>query len=127
LTIGGADLVVDGPPPPNAADFIVRGIRALWKGAVVQEAGTAEAIPIRDFEFPVKAPVEILVYRDQAIQRSWEAQGAQEDNDGAMVHVIVSPTSTTVVVDRLDSALASSIREILRALRCNPVVHRRAA
>lgn len=125
--IGGADLVIDGPTWPEDADFVVRSLRSLWPDAVLQGVNERAARSIRSIRFPVGTPAEVLIYRDPDSFVSWDTHGATEDNQDALVHLIVSPKSVTVVVDRHDSPLADAIREVLRAVQRNRVVLPKAA
>lgn len=120
-------MVLEGPTSSDDADFLVRGIRSLWRSALIQPATAYATVPIHAFNYPVTTPVELLIYRDAASLASWQADGATDDNQDSMVHVIVSDRSITLVVDRHDSSLADAVRGILDALRRNRLQSRRAA
>jgi hypothetical protein len=96
--IGGSDIVIEGATRADDADFIVRGLRSLWSNALIQPVTDLGAVPIRAFKFPIVAPVELLIYRDAESYASWQTDGATDSNQDAMVHVIVSRRSVTIVV-----------------------------
>lgn len=120
--IGGADIVLQGPTKDHDTDLLVRGIRSEWSNAMIQRADGDKAISIRDFHFPATGPAELIVYRDRASYQSWSSEGATATNQDAMIHLIVSGDSVTLVVDRSDSALARLARELLDSLRTNRIV-----
>ena len=85
------------------------------------------AVRIRNFHFPIVGQAELIVYRDNTSFESWQSEGATADNQEAMIHVVVSGDSVTLVVDRVDSPLAELARELLESLRPNRIVLRTAA
>ncbi|MGK3967046.1 hypothetical protein WMF38_23095 [Sorangium sp. So ce118] len=120
--IGGADIVLYGQTKAHDTDLLVRGIRTEWPDAIIQHADDENGVPIREFRFPVIGPVELIVYRDNASYQSWMSKGAAVDNQDTMIHLIVADDSVTLVVDRSDSALADTARELLVALRPNRII-----
>ncbi len=125
--IGGADLVLRGRTRAHDTDILVRGIRSEWPDAMIQHADEGDAAPIRSFRLPVSGPAELIVYRDRSSYQSWRDHGATMDNQDAMLHVIVSDDSVTLVVDRPASALAKVACDLLDALRANRIVLLQAA
>lgn len=124
--IGGADIVLHGQTKAHDADLLVRGIRSEWPRAVIQRADEENGTPIRALRFPILGPTELIVYRDDASYQSWRSEGATADNQDAMIHIIVDDDSVTLVVDRIDSALADIARDLLEALRPNRIILRAA-
>lgn len=120
--IGGADVVLYGQTKTHDTDLLVRGIRSQWPGGVIQRADEDKVVSMRDFHFPVNGPAELIVYRDRASYQSWSSEGATAVNQDAMIHLIVSDDSVTLVVDRPDSALAGLARELLDSVRLNRIV-----
>ena len=120
--IGGADIILTGRTKPQDADLLVRGIRSEWPNALIQGVDEPRATSILDFHFPVVGAVELIVYRDISSYLSWDAHGATEDNQDAMIHMIVTADSVTLVVDHEGSALAGLARELLGSLRPNRIV-----
>lgn len=120
--IGGADIVLHGQTKAHDTDLLVRSIRREWPSAVIQRADEDEAIPIRNFRFPIIGSAELIVYRDSGSHQSWTSNGATADNQDTMIHLIVSDDSVTFVVDRPDSVLADLARELLESLRLNRIV-----
>lgn len=120
--IGGADLVLHGRTKAHDTDILVRSIRSEWPDAMAQRADEADAVPIRNFHFPVLGPTELIVYRDRASYQSWRDHGATADNQDAMLLIIVSDDAVTVVVDHPRSALAELAWDLLGSLRPNRIV-----
>ena len=120
--IGGTDIVLHGRTKSHDTDLLVRGIRSEWPSAVIQRANEDEAVPIRDFHFPIIGSAELIVYRDRASHQSWASNGATANNQDTMIHLIVSDDSVTLVVDRPDSALANLARQLLESLRPNRII-----
>lgn len=119
--IGGADIVLFGQTMPQDADLILRSIRTEWPSAMVQEADSSAAVPFSQIRFPIVGPHEFIVYRDIDSFQSWQASGATPDNQDAMLHIIITRESITIVADRSDSALASLAREILASVSRNRI------
>ena len=117
--IGGADIVLNGRPMPQDADLILRTMRTEWPDARIQMADSSEAVPFRSVRFPIAVPVELIIYRDATSFEAWHASGATPENQDAMMHLIITADSATIVVDREDSALASLAREILESVSRN--------
>lgn len=125
--IGGFDLVLEGPTHADDVDFAIRGIRSWWPNALVQSIEERDAHPVRTLRFPVRTATELLVYRDSESLASWTAEGATDSNQDAMIQLVVSASSLTVVVDRPNSELASITMDLLDALRRNRIVLPKAA
>lgn len=124
--IGGADIILGGQTRAHDADFLVRGIRSEWPNALIQRVDEHDAVPARQFRLPLVGLVELFLYRDTASYLSWGTYGATADNQAAMIHMIVSDDSVTLVVDHENSALADLARELLGSLRPNRIVLRAA-
>jgi hypothetical protein len=116
--IGGTDMVVDGAMPQDA-DLILRTMRTEWPHGLVQAGDSPEALPFREVRFPITGPVELIVYRDIASFDTWRVSGATPENQEAMMHIIVTADSVTIVVDREDSPLGRLARELLDSLTRN--------
>ena len=116
--IGGTDLVINGTVPQDA-DLILWTMRNEWPNGLVQAGESLEALPFRRIRFPIKGPVELIIYRDAVAFDSWRMNGATLENQGAMIHLLVGPDSITIVVDREDPPLASLAREMLESLTRN--------
>ncbi len=113
--IGGTDLIASGTTPQDA-DLILWTMRTQWPDGLVQAGDSTEALPFRSIRFPIKGPIEFMIYRDAAAFDSWRVNGATPQNQEAMMHLLVGPASITIVVDREDSPLASLAREMLESL-----------
>lgn len=115
--IGGADITLEGPTTNTDADFLVRGLQNHWPNALIQDANQLEAVSIHSFVVPAFTHSELLIYKDAESYASWQADGATDANQNAMVHVIISGSCVTAVVDRTDSELAATVRALLSALQ----------
>jgi hypothetical protein len=125
--IGGADLILHGRTKAHDTDILVRGIRSEWPGAMIQHADEVEASPICSFRLPVFGPTELIVYRDPDSYQSWKDHGATTNNQDAMILMIVSDDTVTLVVDHPRSALADIAWDLLDSLRPNRIVLQKAA
>lgn len=77
MEIGGVDLVLEGPTSDEDWIVIFHTARALWPDCVLNRIDCGEA----------------MIFRDQ------EAADADDFVEGAMVHILVSEDSITVVHD----------------------------
>ena len=116
--IGGTDPVINGTMPQDA-DLILWTMRNEWPDGLVQAGDSPEALPFRSIRFPIKGPVEFIIYRDAAAFDSWRVGGAKRENQETMMHLLVGPDSITMVVDRENSPLASLAHEVLESLTKN--------
>jgi hypothetical protein len=101
---------------PQDADLVLWTMRNEWPNGLVQAGDSTEALPFPSIRFPIKGPVELIIYRDAAAFESWRLDGATPENQNTMMHLLVGPDSLTIVVDREDSPLASLAREMIELL-----------
>ena len=100
--IGGTDTVValQGQSPVEALGRAVRVLAELWPAAVAEDGFGAsfdrvDAVPLADC-------CDLFIYKDDPVRQVWNAFGATPDGEAAMVHLITSDTSITIVTGPLD-------------------------
>jgi hypothetical protein len=88
----------------------------------VQAVDSLEALTFGELRFPIVAPAEFMVYRDEAALAAWQAHGATPENQATMMHVIIASDSATIVVDDDGSDLATIARELLESVPRNRII-----
>jgi hypothetical protein len=110
--IGGTDVTMPTLAGPSAIDLAVRLVRMRWPRAVFEDAinGTV----FRKYaDLPFRYLREIFVYRDEDARQTWDDLGADPSHANTMVHLLISSSTLTVVVDSLDDA---NMKEVVDAI-----------
>ena len=110
--IGGTDVTIPTFAGPSAIDLAVRLVRMRWPRAVFEDAinGTV----FRKYaDLPFRYLREIFVYRDEDARQKWDELGADPSHANTMVHLLISSSTLTVVVDSLDDA---NMKEVVDAI-----------
>jgi len=120
--IGGEDIVFEGTIKPHATDYLIRGLRVHWTNAIVKYADKIESFPLQELRLPVLGDIDIIVYRDSDSFQSWTDYGCTDENQSAMIQVVVTSNSVTFVVDKLSSELADLANDLIKSLSRNHIV-----
>lgn len=120
--IGGEDIVFEGIVKLDAADFLVRGIRAQWPNAIIQYSNEREAVPLSKFDFPVLRTIDVIIYQDESSYESWIKYGGIDENQDSMIQLIVDANFITFVVDKINSSLANLANDLIGALLHNHII-----
>ena len=96
--IGGTDVSIPTRAGITALDVCVRVIRRAWPESVFEDAVTG-AISERYEALSFRRLSELFVYRDRQVADDWEEAGAIPSLKNTMIHLLISPTELTVVVD----------------------------
>lgn len=99
--IGGSDKVFAGAGPADEGVFIVSVLRRDWPALVVQDASAAHVVAADDPA--IAGMMEFFVYRSRADFEAWMAEGTSGMNADTMIHVILGPTSMTIVTEKAGS------------------------
>lgn len=110
--IGGTDITIPTAAGLSAIDLAIRLLRMRWPNAVFEDAINGSVFN-RYADLAFRFVRELFVYRDEVARQQWEELGADPSNVNTMVHLLVSPSTLTVVVDNLDDAM---IRETVAAI-----------
>lgn len=106
--IGGTDICIPTRARTTALDVCVRVIRRAWPHAVFEDAVTG-AVTERYEALSFRRLSELFVYRDRQIADAWEEAGAIPSLKNTMIHLLISPTELTVVLDDPNSPPVSEI------------------
>lgn len=120
--IGGEDIQVtlESAPPADTVGYVLRLLRAAWPDAVVDDVEDERGPRPIDAMFPARAFHELLVYRDAASQRLWDEQGATNETNDSMIHILADDGCLTFVVDARVSLTGKLVADIIGALRARP-------
>jgi len=115
--IGGTDVLIPTTAGSSALDACVRVIRRQWPQAVFEDAATG--VLFDDYaELSFRDLPELFVYQNRQVARVWEEEGAVPSLQNTMIHVLVSATDLTLVVDHPSSApMTCMLESITRAVR----------
>lgn len=124
--IGGIDVTVRTKAGASALDFCIRIIRAEWPRAVFDDAtGDTPLAKYEDLRF--RSLSEVFVYRDTQAAEAWERLGADPAHENSMIHLLLSASAVTIVVDSLDDPVVGGIvRAIHDGLRSSDILNMRA-
>jgi hypothetical protein len=115
--IGRQDIVfsLSGTEPADTLDAVAREVTRRWDKAVYQDGETG-CLFHTFADVPFGKLREILIYRDPASLGSWESLGAVPENAGSMIHVLLSGTQLTLVVDSVTDAQTKTLLDEVRGL-----------
>jgi hypothetical protein len=100
--IGGVDTVIPlhAHDPTRALERLTRELFSRWPSAVAEDAeGRSFSRPE---DVPFSACCDLFVYKDNAVRQVWNALGATPEGEAAMVHLIATDTSITLVTGPID-------------------------
>jgi hypothetical protein len=90
--IGGYDIILFHElPEAEALELLVSTAKALWPSCVLEPDDWG--------------PNEVFVYETQEAKDSWDTNGATDENDPKMVHLITSAGQATIVYSSKDAEL----------------------
>jgi hypothetical protein len=91
----GLDIIVDGRPFDGEGVFVIDWLRRFWPDAVVLPGDGTELLA---FDHPsIGRMEEFFVFRSAYAHTHWAEHGRSDNNDHLMAHVILGPTSLTLV------------------------------
>ena len=115
--IGGTDITIPTAAGLSAIDLAIRLLRMRWPNAVYEDAINGTVFH-RYADLAFRFLRELFVYRDEAARQQWEELGADPSHANTMVHLLVSPSTLTLVVDSLDDEkMRETVAAIESALR----------
>lgn len=124
--IGGTDIIMRTSSGPAALDLCVRMICLEWPNAVFEDARSERHVhAYEDLSFSRLG--EIFVYRDAEAAKAWQELGADESNQNTMIHILMSDTEMTVVVDDPHAAAMARVLDSIRAGLRMDILEMRAA
>ena len=100
--IGGVDTVIplQGRDSARALERLTRELFSRWPTAVAEDAeGRGFSRPE---EVPFSACCDLFIYKDDAVRQVWNAFGATPEGEAAMVHLVATDTSITLVTGPID-------------------------
>src|SRR5438105_484075 len=91
FTIGGIDLIMQGPKTSAPWKIIFQLSHELWPNSVFQDADEEGTHPVSQVmtSKPIPNPREFFIYRDDANARSWEKDGRTTHNQYDMLHFLL--------------------------------------
>ena len=125
--IDGIDIVVVGQTHPDDLTFLLRRIVAAWPHAVYHGVSAKDPGELATLSAGLPDDPEVFVYEDHSAFESWERDGAGESSTRAMLHILVSRDSLTLVADRADSKLGTFAIDLAEALRTERLLTPRSA
>ena len=114
--IGGIDITIPTFAGPMAIDLATRHLRMRWPNAVFEDAVNGTLFS-KYADLPFRFLREIFVYRDEDARQKWDELGADPSHANTMVHLLVSSSTLTVVVDSLDANMKEVVDAIESGLR----------
>lgn len=124
--IGGSDITIRTTGGPTALDFCVRMIRREWPNSVFEDA-TNETYFKNYADVSFSSLNELFVYQDAEAADAWQTLGAVESNLNTMIHLLLSATEITVVVDDAADVAMARILDAIRAGLKHDLLTMRAA
>ena len=114
--IGGADLILEVGFGPDELVRFTRSLRRLWPDLVAETLTSGPAsLEILAAQL-LEGEREFFFYRTPAARASWEEDGMTADNQADLVHLVLGRDTTTVVLDRLGTALHGQVSRIAEEL-----------
>ena len=115
--IGGTDIVLVGRTGPDDLVFLLRRISEVWQEGVYHGLSATDAGELARLSAGLPQDREVFVYPDRSAFESWARDGGTASNVSTMLHILVSESSLTLVVDRVDSQLGLLALELVDALK----------
>jgi len=124
MLIGGSDIIYPRKLSREMLNFSLRIVRAFWPDAWVwvdsDDTNYAKMMLTDAIANLVGTPVELLIYADETVWTSWDAEGATAANGDQLLHVLLGESSTTFVVHHEPNALTKQMAAcIIQALDVN--------
>ena len=103
----GHDIDFEGKIDHEDVDFVKRGFRAAWEGAIFEPIGSG-------------APIDgFFVYVDNRARQSWSDEGRTVENENKMIVVLADELGMTFVLDGKNTHNRTIVEDITFALRLN--------
>ncbi len=118
--IGGVDIPLSGSVLACDMDILLRGARAAWPNAVVENGVGTVVAPI-DAALRIRwsIPFEAFIYEDRAAYRSWTECGLTHENAHQMVSISVESDCISFVVSDLAAPSASIVDGMVEGVERN--------
>jgi hypothetical protein len=111
--IGGTDITIPTVAGAAALDFCLRVTLEEWPNAVFEDANTGRRF--NEYQsLPLGHLTEVFVFQDQKIAGEWDEHGARPELENTMLHIILSESSITLV---MDDPTSSTMQLLLAAIR----------
>lgn len=118
--IGGVDFPLSGPVVADDMDVLLRGARAEWPEAVVED-GAGNFVVVIDAALRMRwsIPSEAFIYENRAAYESWTACGLTHQNAHQMVSVSLESDCISFVVSDLAAPSASIVAGMVEGVEKN--------
>jgi hypothetical protein len=111
--IGGTDVTFPTKRGTSALDLCLRTILREWPKAFFEDALTEAAFD--DYtSVPLESLSEVFVFRDRDVAHEWEERGYGPDLENTMIHIKLSDSSVTLVVDDPSEPIVERILGTIR-------------